>query len=581
MMIDRFSKILFFVTLWLMLCGTALGSDYVYPVSDVQGLHSASFGEMRSDHFHSGIDIKTDGVEGKPVVASADGYISRILHSPYGYGLALYVTHPSLGTMTVYGHLSRFRKDIADYVLARRYELHQNRLDETLSAERFPVRQGEIIGYSGNSGSSFGPHLHFELRTADGERTLNVIRHGLCRPKDDMAPQLLVLDYIDTDTLDGVAVERLRRSYSLSKRGAEYVPDGEVEVGDCGYFVLRCRDRQNGTWNRYGVYRTTLRLNGQTVFEYRMNGFRFVDTRACNVLSYYALQRTARCEVLRLAKVGECPDEYFSTVVQGGVVGAAPNEQKEVVIEVEDDCGNISIARFEVRGRADDSLLPSAEALRVPNSVVGGGEQSISMACRGARVGVPTWSLYEPTFCSITRIGDVAETIEGVEFLSPEYRVLSADVPLCDYVGVFIEADVPISMMRQTCFARRNSKGAWRYAGGCYAASGGVLAARSVGNMAIVADVVSPCIEPMFESGADMRESAMLRFRVIDNFSDVESYELLIDGEWCAIDYMSISGEMRYLFDGQLTGVGLRRTVELRVTDCCGNIGIWRGEIVR
>ncbi|MBQ2417079.1 MAG: M23 family metallopeptidase, partial [Alistipes sp.] len=121
---------------------------YQYPIKGVKGLHSASFAEMRPDHFHSGVDIKTDGRQGFEVVAAADGYISRVSRSAYGYGLAVYVTHPKLGTMTVYGHLSRFTERIDSLVREHRYQNRRNSVDISFSAEQFPVAAGDIIGYS-------------------------------------------------------------------------------------------------------------------------------------------------------------------------------------------------------------------------------------------------------------------------------------------------------------------------------------------------------------------------------------------------------------------------------------------------
>ena len=123
---------------------------YEYPLRDVAGYYSANFGEMRPNHFHSGVDLKTDGVEGKAVVAAADGYVSRILQSPSGYGLALYIAHPN-GTTTVYGHLSRFRKDIADFVFAERHRLRSSRVDIVCPPDKFRVVRGEEIARSGLS----------------------------------------------------------------------------------------------------------------------------------------------------------------------------------------------------------------------------------------------------------------------------------------------------------------------------------------------------------------------------------------------------------------------------------------------
>lgn len=130
----------------LLLCSAPVSAqhlapeDYIFPLRDVAGLYSANFGEMRPNHFHSGIDIKTDGVTGKPVLATADGYISRIAVTPGGYGRAIYITHPN-GTTSVYGHLSKFRDDIEKYVHEERYRTRRNSINLYPSADRFPLKQ--------------------------------------------------------------------------------------------------------------------------------------------------------------------------------------------------------------------------------------------------------------------------------------------------------------------------------------------------------------------------------------------------------------------------------------------------------
>ena len=169
---------------------------YEYPLRDVAGYYSANFGEMRPNHFHSGVDLKTDGVEGKAVVAAADGYVSRILQSPSGYGLALYIAHPN-GTTTVYGHLSRFRKDIADFVFAERHRLRSSRVDIVCPPDKFRVVRGEEIARSGNTGSSMGPHLHYEIRDTETQKTYNVIAQGVLKPKDAIAPYMMKVHYIE------------------------------------------------------------------------------------------------------------------------------------------------------------------------------------------------------------------------------------------------------------------------------------------------------------------------------------------------------------------------------------------------
>ena len=188
----------------LLLCSAPVSAqhlapeDYIFPLRDVAGLYSANFGEMRPNHFHSGIDIKTDGVTGKPVLATADGYISRIAVTPGGYGRAIYITHPN-GTTSVYGHLSKFRDDIEKYVHEERYRTRRNSINLYPPADRFPLKQGEQFAWSGNTGSSAGPHLHFEIRDSRTQRTLNTISSGVIRTRDDIPPRLVKLYYVEVD----------------------------------------------------------------------------------------------------------------------------------------------------------------------------------------------------------------------------------------------------------------------------------------------------------------------------------------------------------------------------------------------
>ena len=171
--------------------GQKLNPDYyTYPLKNVAGYYSANFGEMRPNHFHSGTDFKTDGVEGKSVVAVADGYVARVAYSPSGYGLALYVNHPN-GTTSVYGHLSRFRKDIADFVFEERHRQQRSRIDVECKTDQFKVKRGEEIAKSGNTGSSMGPHLHFEIRNTASQKTLNIIAQRLVKPKDSISPYIM------------------------------------------------------------------------------------------------------------------------------------------------------------------------------------------------------------------------------------------------------------------------------------------------------------------------------------------------------------------------------------------------------
>jgi len=558
---------------------SAVAFAYQYPINGVKGLHSASFAEMRPNHFHSGIDIKTDGRQGKEVVAVEDGYISRVIHSPYGYGLALYVTHPKRGSVTVYGHLSRFTNELEKFVHSYRYSHKVNSVDITFQADKYPVKRGEVIGYSGNTGNSFGPHLHFELRNREATHTYNVVRRGYFSPKDDISPRLLRLHYIEVDTLDGVAVEAHPKSYTLTKKGDKYIVTEPVRVGRSGYFLLECRDNQSGNKSsRFGVYRVEQKIDGQTNFRYQMDGFAFDDTRLCNLVSHYDMQRGAKCEVIRLAQVAGAPLSLYNKVVARGAIMAVEAERKNVVVEVEDDCGNISKLMLSVVGKPDNQLFTP---VRDCVAVVAGAGKRVVVEDRWARSFIGKDALYAPTFCRVEAT-ETRPDIPGVVVLSNRADVLDNSLPMKGAMTVVIDTQVPLELQTKCCVALRNRKGYYNYLGGYYAGGKVYVRSRSGGQMVVVADTVAPAVVPKWNCGDNLSKTKRLVFKVSDNFSGISNYELYIDGEWKTLNYSPLQATLYHPFDTPLAaGKGTHHTVRLKLKDAMGNIKVWRGEFYR
>ncbi|MCD8187006.1 MAG: M23 family metallopeptidase, partial [Rikenellaceae bacterium] len=332
-------------------CGVASGqpkaSDYIYPV-DIPVILSGNVGEIRPNHFHSGIDIKTQGVIGKNILAVADGYISRIGVSPTGYGKVLYVNH-SNGTTSVYGHLESFNERIGEYVREEQYRRKSFAVDLYPATGRLPVRQGEILALSGNSGSSGGPHLHFEIRDSATQDPLNILGRGLMPGiPDDIPPQFFNLWVIHVDTVKDTPVHVIQDWYAVVKSGSEYQVEGDrtVRFASPGYFAVEVIDTKNGAANLLGLYTLEQLVDGQRNFGLSTDRFSFQTTRHINTMVHYGLNRRQRYEVYRTYVSPQNGLPVYRGVVDRGIVRLNDSLPHEGKILATDDNGNTAILRF-------------------------------------------------------------------------------------------------------------------------------------------------------------------------------------------------------------------------------------------
>lgn len=552
---------------------------YDYPLRNVAGYYSANFGEMRPNHFHAGTDFKTDGVEGKPVVAVADGYVSRVSQSPTGYGLALYVTHPN-GTTSVYGHLSRFRKDIADFVFSERHRLKQSRVDLYCQADQFPVKRGEEIARSGNTGSSQGPHLHFEIRDAKTQKTLNIISQGIVTPKDDISPYIMKVHYVEVDTVRGVPCHSKLATYAVHKADANTYRTAQkspIKVGRKGYFIIETSDRKNDVANTYGVYNMVAKLDGKAIFEYRNDGFPFDLSRYCNAVSHYPIQRRSRNEVMRAAMLQGGTKYFYPTLVNRGVVTTAEGEERKMEFVITDDCGNTSTLAFDIVGKSNDACFKGEVAEDA--TIVEYNRDFAHKVDDVLSVVIAKGSLYESIALDIERSDVAIKADSTIKVLSPAYRIHDDNTPLQKYIGLVFTQDVEERLQPYTVMASVSSGGYLYYSGGRYRHNRLTARTSSFGTFCLVADMTPPTIRPQFEDGQDCRGRDRIAFRLSDNFSGVSSYNVYIDGKWVAIDYARSRAWVNLKAEG-ISG-GKSHNIEIVVKDACGNTAKWQGTIIR
>ncbi|MBA4322510.1 MAG: hypothetical protein C0408_06800, partial [Odoribacter sp.] len=307
---------------------------------------SAGFGELRTDHFHSGIDIKTQGVTGKEVVASDDGYVYLLLVSPGGFGRAIYLRHAS-GYSTVYAHLDRYAPEIEEYVKAKQYENKSFSVTIYPPKERFVVLKGEIIGFSGNSGSSSGPHLHYEVRKSDGEKPVNplLFNFGI---EDNLKPvieRLVIYSGSINTTING----RNGNLY-VNLTGAEgnfaLAADTEISISGRAGFGITSYDYMNNSPNRFGINSIELQVDSIPWFSYEINEFSFHETRYINAhIDYEAAQKNN----IKIERAFVLPNDKLSLykiLMKNGFYDFNDKRSHSVKIIVKDGSNNKSVLLF-------------------------------------------------------------------------------------------------------------------------------------------------------------------------------------------------------------------------------------------
>ncbi len=352
---------------------------FLFPIKPGQTNYlSANMGELRPNHFHAGLDIKTDFAIGLPVYAAQDGYISRVRVSSYGYGNTLYITHPN-GLVTVYAHLERFSDPIKNYVLNFQYENETFELDHELPVNLIKIKKGDIIAKSGNSGSSGGPHLHFEVRDSL-EHVLNPLLFGFSEIKDNLPP---VFQKIAVRPLN--IHSRVQNEYALKEWVTSKKADGTYQIanpieafGSVG-IEIKVHDRMNETSNIYGINCIELFVDGEEVFYHNIETFTFDESKYINVhIDYEHLvshrQRLERCYIADGNKLST-----YKKIRNRGRLSIAPNETKHIEIRIYDTFGNKSILKCSIKGHAPENKTIFSSAVLTPGSKVD--ENTLVIAC--------------------------------------------------------------------------------------------------------------------------------------------------------------------------------------------------------
>lgn len=532
---------------------------------DIPLILSANFGELRPNHFHSGVDLKTEGAVNKPVYAMEDGYVSRISVSPSGYGLALYIDYPSTNQTSVYGHLNKYAPKIAQYIKNKQYEQESYRIDISLIANELPVKKGELVAYSGNTGSSGGPHVHFEIRNTSDQLAIDPLEYYKNVITDSRPPQLKGIAIYPIQDVGAVDFSRepYRASIAMLKNGNYVSLKDTVEVwGKIGVGVYT-NDRMDGTTNIYGVRKVRLFCDNQEVFSSDLSNVDFGKTRMINSMTDFDYWSRKKVFYQKsYVEPGNKLNIYKS--VNGGYIDVKEERLYNLRYELEDLYGNQTDYSFVVKGR--EQTIPQKK--RCTKYMIW--DQNNSYSSESFSLVIPKENLYD-NLCFML------ESNPSKKYLSDLYKVNDAYIPLQDFCNMTIRLnkDTLYSKSQYGIVRLNGNRESW--IGGTYKDGTIVGRIRELGSTyAISTDTKAPVITPL-QPERWVRQTE-IKLRLSDDKSGVSSYKGTIDGEFVLFENDVKSPVYSYKFDSSRLKKGTTHKFLFTATDACGNTSTYEYE---
>ena len=543
---------------YLLCCSTLFAQnnfpkDYFSPPLDIPMQLSGNFGELRPNHFHAGFDFKTQQKEGLKVYASAEGYVSRIKISTFGNGKTIYITHPN-GYTSVYAHLQKAVGRIQDFITATHYKEQAFEIEMYLKPGEIPIKKGDWIAISGNTGASEGPHLHFEIRDSKTEFIINPMLFGFdfgCR--DTKKPTISGL-YVYP--LFSSTVNKSNRpivlNYSLQKDGT-YLSDKVLANGPIG-FGITADDYDDVSFNKNGVYSVNSFLNGQLKFGYQFDTHSFDDMRYVNALIDYSKYKKTGQRVQKLFMKNKYGLPFIKTDEAKGQITPMLNLDALYRIEVADFFGNTSIVSVPVQYDSTPIVVP-AEPI-VSKYFINANKDNI-FEKENVAVFFPAGTFYDDFALNF-------DVKNKVLYLHDD------TVPVHTNFTISITDSQFSKEQREKIFIGRLEGDQISYNSTFKKDSVFSVKVKTLGKYKLVSDTIAPKVSMLKPIEGKWVSDDLVQFQISDVSSGIKSYNGYLNGKWVLFEYDNKTNKITHIFNDEQLLEGANE-LKVIVIDNVGN----------
>tara|TARA_A100000164_G_scaffold382046_1_gene437705 strand:+ start:97 stop:1776 length:1680 start_codon:yes stop_codon:yes gene_type:complete len=527
------------------------------PPLDIPFSLSGTFGEPRSTHYHLGVDIKTQGRQGWEVKSVAPGYISRIRVSIGGYGKTLYINHPDQ-TTSVYAHLKKFSPKIEAYLKSSQYKKKSYIIQKFPERDEFSIKAGEVIGYSGNTGSSSGPHLHFEIRDTKSQKPLNPLLFNL-PVKDSQRPQIqkLYLFYHEDNSITTPS-----ESIPLQKvNDSSYSTPLIKTLGKLG-LGIQMYDRQDLSYSKNGIYKAQVKVNGKSIVEYKFDELNYSDSKKLFINVDYATFKKDKRKIQKMFFQNHQPLTFMKSIHKEGLFDVQLGKSYLVKLVLEDFSGNAAHIEMYLEGAKR----------KIQNKLLDGKliEPHLDYQIR--------LNKKEVYFPKKTFFGKAIIQIEQDE------KILSIGPNLFPFNNPYeirFEFDEEDSLrLRQTFIAKKKDQKLYFLP---TTFKGGNLETKlmDMGEFTLSRDSIPPKIVPSnFKANQWLSNFKVLKVKISDDFSGIKSYNGSINGEWVLFEYEPKKRLLTYDFSDKTFELS-KHDLRLKVEDNVGNKTVYETTFFR